>query len=67
LICEKCGYGFVDVHRNGEGRITYCQQCGHTTEDRSDIQKQRWATRQEQLKKKAAQIEPHEKKRRHGR
>lgn len=42
MSCEKCSYEHLDVHRTGDVKITYCQQCGHTIEEKRDPPRERW-------------------------
>lgn len=74
MICTQCGYEHVDVHRTGEAMITYCQQCGHTTEVKRDPPRERWPQLRSPLTGKQAGggaiaklIPLPDKKRRHGR
>lgn len=43
MTCKKCGYEHVDVHRTGSALITYCQNCGDTTEEKRDPPREKWA------------------------
>lgn len=43
LTCNNCGYENIDLQRAGTKMVTYCQQCGVTTEEQSDLPKEPWA------------------------
>jgi hypothetical protein len=32
LKCYLCGYDHLDIHDTDTAYVTYCQQCGNTTE-----------------------------------
>ena len=45
LTCENCNYEGIDVHRTNSLEITYCQNCGHTKEEKKDPPpKEPWKT-----------------------
>lgn len=42
VVCTQCSYDQVDVQRTGSMMVTYCQQCGHTTEEKRDPPREKW-------------------------